>query len=177
MEVGIFIYWMYFHIAFWQPFWGTTFWENICIAIVERTFVAAQYSQVDTIQVFAWPLCRECPMSEMVPQMTFLFKIQCPPFGICLGVPHGIASVGCWTGIGFWTGMSFVAPYDTFSGSGILARVREENGDVHVSDMLHKWRKSLNCFKRNLHEHPIDQKERDAQGPTYQSNKPGAQWN
>ena len=38
-----------------------------------------------------------------------------PPFGICLGVPHGIASVGCWTGIGFWTGMSFVAPWFIFS--------------------------------------------------------------
>ena len=35
--------------------------------------------------------------------MTFLFKIQCTPFRICLGVPHGIASVGCWTGIGFWS--------------------------------------------------------------------------
>jgi len=32
---------------------------------------------------------------------TFLFEIQCPPFGICLGAPYGIASVGGWTGTGF----------------------------------------------------------------------------
>ena len=38
----------------------------------------------------------------MLSQMTFLFKIRCPPLGICLGVAHGIASVGCWTGVGLW---------------------------------------------------------------------------
>ena len=27
--------------------------------------------------------------------------MQCTPFGICLGAPHGIASVGCWTGTGW----------------------------------------------------------------------------
>ena len=27
--------------------------------------------------------------------------MQCTPFGICLGAPRGIASVGCWTGTGF----------------------------------------------------------------------------
>ena len=31
-------------------------------------------------------------------------KIQRPPSGICLGAPHGIASVGCRTDTGFLTG-------------------------------------------------------------------------
>ena len=30
--------------------------------------------------------------------------MQCTSSGICLGAPHGISLVGCWTGTGFWRG-------------------------------------------------------------------------
>ena len=57
---------------------------------------------------------------HMVPQMTFLFKTQCPSSNQptqCHEARRGKCRMG---GTGFWTGMSFVAPFRTW---GIHGRV------------------------------------------------------
>jgi len=49
---------------------------------------------------------RSC-VSRLLHRPALVSKIQCSPFGICLGAPHGIASVGCRTDTGLWVGMVF----------------------------------------------------------------------